>query len=324
MKKTYIYALIDPRNNQVRYIGKSNNPKTRYRNHYNPSRDKNTHKRNWINELRNNELKPELLIIDEVDMSNWQYWENFYIYLYKFYGFELVNYTDGGDGATFGNKGSWKKGNTPHNKGIPWKEETKEKIKKTLTGTTNVASYKPIIQYDLQYNEIKRYKSIKDAVIESNGLFISSKISNCCKGKRKHHRNFIWKFDNNEDLIKEDIILGKKKIVQLDKNNNIISHFESIKEASDATGIPSTNICFCCKGKSITAGGFIWRYEKNLFNRSNLQKKQVIQYDKNMNELIVYESITDAVRTTGIKTIWQCCNGRSKTAGGFIWKYKQI
>lgn len=62
MKNVYIYALIDPRNNYVRYIGKANNPKERYKNHNNASRDKNTHKRNWINDLRKNSLRPELII----------------------------------------------------------------------------------------------------------------------------------------------------------------------------------------------------------------------------------------------------------------------
>lgn len=323
MENVYIYALIDPRNNLIRYIGKAKNPENRYKNHCNSSLDKNTHKRNWINSIRKDGLKPELLILDEVPVDNWQYWEVFYISLYKTYGFNLVNYTNGGDGSTFSNRGSWKKGNIPHNKGVPCKEKTKEKIKNSLTGTTNIKSYKPVIKYDLQYNEIKKYKCIKDAVEESNGLFSTSKISDCCKGKRKHHRGFIWKYDNNEDLVIENIVLGKKAIIQYDKNYNLISKFNSIKEASKETGIPSSNICSCCKGKVITAGEFIWRYEKSEFHRFNLQKKQVIQYDKKMNELRVYESITDAVNITGIKTIWGCCSGRNKTAGGFIWKYKQ-
>lgn len=262
MKNVYIYALIDPRNNQVRYIGKANNPEDRYKNHYNSARDKDTHKRNWINNIRKDGLRPELLILDEVPIDNWQYWERFYISLYKTYGFNLVNYTDGGDGATLSNRGSWKKGNVPHNKGIPCKEETKKKIKDTLTGVSNVSSYKPIIQYDLQYNEVKRYKCVKDAIEESNGLFSASKISNCCKGIRTHHRGFIWKYDNNDKLLIEPIILGEKSVIQYDKKNNEVNTFLSIKEASDKTGVLSPNICSCCRGKTKSAGGFVWKYKQ--------------------------------------------------------------
>ncbi len=37
-------------------------------------------------------------------------------------------------------------------------------------------------------------KCIQDAIYESNGLFIASKISNCCKGIRKKAGNFKWQY----------------------------------------------------------------------------------------------------------------------------------
>jgi hypothetical protein len=200
MENTFIYALSDPRDNQIRYIGKANKPKDRYNNHYNSSRDKDTHKRNWINSVRKDGFRPEMIVLDEVPKTEWQYWEKFYICLFKTWGFNLVNYTNGGDGSTFGNKGSWKKGNIPHNKGVPCSDETRKKISDKLSGTTNVSSYKPIIQYDLNYNLIKKYKCIKDAIDESNGLFSYGRISNCLTGKRKHHRGFVWKYDDGSDV----------------------------------------------------------------------------------------------------------------------------
>lgn len=263
MKNVYIYALIDPRDNQVRYIGKANNPEDRYKNHFNSARDKNTHKRNWINNVRKDGLRPELLILDEVPIDNWQYWERFYISLYKTFGFILLNYTTGGDGATFGNSGSWKKGNVPHNKGVPCKEETKQKIKDTLTGTSNVASYKPVIQYDLQYNEIKRYKCVKDAVDESGGLFIGGKISGCCNLERNKHQGFVWRWDDNNVFIERVKPIKKgKSVYQYDKQFNLINLFNSLKEASDKLNIKSSNIYFCCNNHNRKAGGFYWRYKQ--------------------------------------------------------------
>jgi len=260
MENVFIYALSDTRNNQIRYVGKANNPEDRYTNHFNSARDKNTHKRNWINSVRKDGLRPELIIIDEVPKSEWVYWEKFYISLFKTWGFSLLNYTEGDDGSTFGNSGSWKKGNIPHNKGIPCSESTKKKIKDKLTGISNVNSYKPIIQYDLNYIMIKKYKCIKDAVDESNGFFSSGKISSCCLGKRKHHRGFIWKYDDGKDLNKIEINLLEKQIVQFDKNLNEINRYPSIKIAENETNIHSANICACCKGKVKTAGGYIWKY----------------------------------------------------------------
>lgn len=260
MKSVYIYALIDPRDSHVRYIGKANNPKERYNNHFNSSRDKNTYKRNWINSLRNDGYRPELLILDEVPIITWQYWEKFYISLFKSYGFKLVNYTLGGDGSTFGNKGSFKKGNIPHNKGVSQTDETKEKIRKSLLNTSNISSYKKIIQYDINYKELKRYNSIKDAVIENNGVFNASKISSCLTGRRLHHKGYIWKYDNNTDIIMINISLLRKKVIQYDKNLNLINEYDSIQDAEYKTNIKSSGICACCKSRVKTAGGYIWKY----------------------------------------------------------------
>jgi len=129
MKHTYIYILIDPLTNQIRYIGKANNPKERYKNHKNRCRDKNTHKRNWMNKLRLKGLYPEIEIIDRVLTSEWHYWEKFWIAYYRFLGCSLVNYTSGGDGLTFGNQTSFKKGQVSWNKGKQFSEGTKQKIR---------------------------------------------------------------------------------------------------------------------------------------------------------------------------------------------------
>jgi excinuclease UvrABC nuclease subunit len=47
----YIYGLQDPETKEVRYIGKANNPKVRYRQHIKGGRLNNQHKRGWINAL---------------------------------------------------------------------------------------------------------------------------------------------------------------------------------------------------------------------------------------------------------------------------------
>lgn len=57
-----------------------------------------------------------------------------------------------------------------------------------------------------------------------------------------------------------------------------------------------------------------------------LNNREVIQYDKNTNEIInVYESIADAGLKTNIEcsNINRCCRGESKTAGGYVWRYKE-
>jgi hypothetical protein len=59
-----VYALIDPRDNQVRYIGQTRNPKSRLNDHLCvPSGTR--EKIDWIQELRMQGLKPQMTIIED-------------------------------------------------------------------------------------------------------------------------------------------------------------------------------------------------------------------------------------------------------------------
>jgi len=73
-----------------------------------------------------------------------------------------------------------------------------------------------------------------------------------------------------------------------------------------------------------------WKYNKR---KGELDKKEgivkgdskpVIQYDKNFNKINEYHSISEADRQTGIdfRNISAVLNGKRKTTGGFIWRFK--
>ena len=57
---------------------------------------------------------------------------------------------------------------------------------------------------------------------------------------------------------------GKNKaisIFQFSKNGKFIKEWPSAKEAGLQLGIARSGICLCCKGKTKTIGGFVWRYK---------------------------------------------------------------
>jgi hypothetical protein len=59
-----IYALTDPNDNAIRYIGKSKNPRSRYAQHIAESRKRqNTQKKQWIKRLIDAGQKPGLTIL---------------------------------------------------------------------------------------------------------------------------------------------------------------------------------------------------------------------------------------------------------------------
>lgn len=65
---------------------------------------------------------------------------------------------------------------------------------------------------------------------------------------------------------------GAKSVVQYTLDNKFIAEYKSIKDASLATGINSSNISACCRNKlytkngyswvTKTAGGYVWKYKE--------------------------------------------------------------
>ena len=49
-----------------------------------------------------------------------------------------------------------------------------------------------------------------------------------------------------------------KKVIQLDLNDNVLTEFESMKQAEQKTGVLVQNISSCCNGKRKSAGGYKW------------------------------------------------------------------
>lgn len=100
---TYIYGLIDPRNQQLRYVGKTVlAPARRLANHIWQARNS-KHKRHvlaWIASLDAENLTPELVEIEKVDpFGDWEEAEQFWISYFRFIGSDLCNLTIGGEGA---------------------------------------------------------------------------------------------------------------------------------------------------------------------------------------------------------------------------------
>lgn len=98
---TFIYGLWDPRDGRLRYIGKSNNPKTRLTNHLRAARKKGAtnHLRCWLIGVMNDGEKPMMEVLEEVPVSRWKETERDWINQCRDHGIDLVNIADGGLGG---------------------------------------------------------------------------------------------------------------------------------------------------------------------------------------------------------------------------------
>lgn len=97
---TYIYSLIDPETQEVRYVGKSNTPGKRLVAHVCTTHDDcNPHKQNWIKQLKSRGLRPILSIIEETTLDLWPEREIYWIEFYRSMGSNLTNLAGGGLGG---------------------------------------------------------------------------------------------------------------------------------------------------------------------------------------------------------------------------------
>lgn len=113
---TYIYILFCPLDGQPKYIGKANNPQRRVKDHMFDIRGMTPQKIEWVGQMRKHKKKPILEILDEVSIEQWEFWEGFYIDYFRSLGVKLINTNRHGNGLTYANHQTFKKGNVPWNK----------------------------------------------------------------------------------------------------------------------------------------------------------------------------------------------------------------
>lgn len=97
-----IYGLVDPRNGELRYVGKtSQDLAARLASHISERKLRYRRSR-WVTSLHKSGMRPEIFEIETVPLSEWQAAEQFWIAYFLALGCRLTNGTEGGDGNTGG------------------------------------------------------------------------------------------------------------------------------------------------------------------------------------------------------------------------------
>lgn len=247
-EKTFIYILIDPRTNEVRYVGKSNNPKKRlFAYHIPQSKLKRTHKECWIYSLINKNLSPILKIIEETDLNNWCDREKYYIKHYLESGCNLVNATDGGDSYNF-------------------TDETRQKLSQVLKN--HPSHSKQVFQFDCNCNMINNYPSIAEASRITK--ISSSNICNAINGKLCMAGNYYWSYVKEFKI--KNISKYKRTVYQIDDFGNLVNEYKSIIEASKSIGRHPSSIQSALDVNNRKSGNFYW-LSKDKYNMLKSLKK---------------------------------------------------
>jgi len=145
--------------------------------------------------------------------------------------------------------------------GFIWKYKDEDKESKRKDTRTNPR--KQILQYDLDCNFIKEWYSIIEVATTLN---ISRKtISKCLYKTRKQCGGFIWKFKDEELAMSIEQNSKKQgtKVIQYTLDGIFVKNWDTIKIASETSGISNSNIMKCLYGKRKHAGGYLWKYADN-------------------------------------------------------------
>lgn len=138
MNAVLIYALRDPRDGKVFYVGESVNPLRRWVDHQYQRKFCATYNKNLatlLQELWTQGFSPMLQIV-ETCQNNWRERERFWISEYRRRGFQLLNVDVGGRARIGGQPGHpcpdwWKDELRRRNTGRPRSEETKRKSRES-------------------------------------------------------------------------------------------------------------------------------------------------------------------------------------------------
>jgi hypothetical protein len=227
----YIYALLDPRDNEVRYIGKTINPKRRLVEHLNDSKREYNYRAMWIKSLLKENIKPLIKFLKICPLSDFVKYETEYIQLYK--NGKLTNSDETGQGS------------------IGRRQEILDKQSEKMG--------RIVYQYDLDGNFIQEFRSVRFA---ADCLSLShSNISRSCNGKSKHAGGFVFRYDKVIVEKVDNPNAVKKSVIELNELGNKIGKWNSIMACSRDTKIDSSNISRVCNGLRDSIKGRYFKFE---------------------------------------------------------------
>jgi hypothetical protein len=265
--KGRIYGLIDPTDNEIKYIGQTKfKLEKRYKEHIRNCKydlTKNQKIYMWINGLIKKDLYPTINLIEEVDYTKLNIREEYWIKHYNKTG-KLTNTLAGGNHLKFIEK-------------KPFTDSHKQKIGDSCRGEKHynygkkADNVKGVVKLNkINGNYIEDYDSIKIASEATN--INRAAISMCASGKRKTAGDFIWihgtkKYDF--DLINQKVeecrshpnnTATSRMINKIDINTNeVIETYPSIRSAGRNNNTSDTNIRYALKNNHHHMG-YKWEY----------------------------------------------------------------
>jgi len=238
----YIYALVDPRNEDVRYIGKTGNLEKRLRAHLraDPS-EKSPLKNAWINQLKSLGLKPKQQILEQCSVDNWQererYWQLFYEGLHA----PLTNLRVCGEGRSY----------------YSCTDEFREKMKvinREINSRPEVKKQASLVLSRLWADPEFRAKMMASRPVRK---LSETQIAKMRESQKAAHLRRAVAFGGKERLV------SRKAYYKglIDPNGNRVAPFNHIRAFCEHNGLTPSKFTDLIKGRSGRHKGYTYDHE---------------------------------------------------------------
>jgi hypothetical protein len=174
-------------------------------------------------------------------------------------------------------------------------------------------------------------------------------------GKQKRHATTAKTYEKLRiemfEVFKNNGPDNRKKICQFSLEGEYIETFDSVKDAAKQLNISCSGIESCARGETKSSGGFNWKYinsEKMINQVIHLKSgtkvgstpwnkgkvfdyfcgkhtKKILQYSLDGFLIKEWGCVSEASKELKINrgSIENCARGKSKSSGGFNWKYNK-
>jgi len=198
--------------------------------------------------------------------------------------------------------------------------------KESLTFWSDSNAPRSIVKYSLAGKKITEYQSVIEAAVANHSH--RGSIRNVATKKFKQLEGFVYRYKG--DVYEGDFadFAWGKQVTQYVLEGKKLTTFESVKDASEHTGIDADTISKCALFKCRLAGGYVWRYEGDRYTGEYMHEiknrpKPIVQYDPDGKKIAEYTSVNQAATVTGfsVATLLACAHRKAKLSHGFVWRF---
>ena len=217
---------------------------------------------------------------------------------------------------------------------------TETEIRSRAQRKESESKKKPILQYDLHGNLIKKYSCVEEAAKLTG--YHETNIRGVCNHKLYTANGYIWCHEDEPRTINELIAaipLEKTKhpIEQYTLDGILVKQYNSIIEAARELNVHRSSIEDALSNNSFNCQGYLWKYQddnedilekvKRNNNKKDYAKIAVNQYDLQGNFIMTHKSAAEAAIAIGKpgngSSITKACRGKLKSAYKYKWAYAE-